>query len=91
MMSIEERRRIIDALSQWAEKAPNEPVFGLLAAAGPAVTPPSSRGNFLTPLELVKAIKSHTQEGNAILEILEHGLRREGIDKVVSRLMMVHA
>jgi hypothetical protein len=40
----------------------------------------------LTPLQLAEAAESGGPEGQALMELLEHGLRREGIDAVIRRL-----
>jgi CheY-like chemotaxis protein len=44
-------------------------------------------GDLLRPSEIVTAFESGTGDGESILEILEHGVRREGIEKVVSRFV----
>jgi hypothetical protein len=79
MLSPEERRQITDALTTWAKGAPVEPMIGLLG-----------EGRFLTPWELVRHVTDETSEGQAVLEIIEHGVRREGIDSVVRRLSHTH-
>jgi nucleoid-associated protein YgaU len=76
VLTASENEQIIAALAQWAATAPNEPVIGILGG-----------GEMLRPWEIVAAVQQRTEAGEAILEILEHGLRREGVDKVVSRLV----
>ena len=66
--------RLMAALHAWADHAPNEPVMGFVADGG-----------FLMLHEIVDQIKLESQLGQAFLKILEHGIRREGIETVVSR------
>jgi hypothetical protein len=66
---------IVNALQTWAKSAPNESIMGFIGT-----------GQLLTPTEIVSAVKQETSDGKAILEILEHGLRREGMSKVLARL-----
>lgn len=49
--------------------------------------------DLLTPSQLVTAVQSETEDGKAMLEILEHGMRREpdGIQAVLARLGRQHA
>lgn len=75
MLTGEEKSMIIDALSIWAESAPDEPTIGFL-----------DNGYLLKPRELVVAVRVGTSDGLAALEILEHGVRREGIESVTRRL-----
>jgi hypothetical protein len=75
MLSSDERLQITKALSQWAEWAPDEPMVGFLG-----------RSRLLSPRELVEQVFENTPDGKALLEILEHGVRREGINQVVARL-----
>jgi hypothetical protein len=76
MLTGEERSEIARALSQWAESLPDAPLFGFLGSE-----------RLLTPREILKEVETNTPDGEAVLEILEHGVRREGIEAVVSRLM----
>ncbi|WP_031495313.1 hypothetical protein [Bryobacter aggregatus] len=73
-MSQAERAKVIEALIIWAKSAPEEPVIGFIGG-----------GAILTPREIVRAVQQETEDGQAILEILEHGIRREGIDMVLNR------
>jgi hypothetical protein len=70
-----ERHSVQKALAEWAQTAPDEPLVGFL-----------SEGCRWTPKELVDQVWRQTPDGKAVLELLEHGVRREGLDKVVSRL-----
>jgi len=45
---------------------------------------------FLTPRQVAEHVSEHTEEGVAVLEILEHGVRREGIQQVLARLTRRH-
>jgi hypothetical protein len=74
MLTPQERERVTSAMRQWAQRAPNEPIVGFLGTS------------LLTPKEMVTAVEEDTSDGQAILEILEHGVRREGLDAVVDRL-----
>jgi len=80
VLSATEREIILAALVTWAKDAPAEPVLGFLGSGEP-----------LTPREIVSAVRRETDDGRAILEILEHGVRREGIAKVVERLTKLPA
>ena len=75
MLTMDEQATILDALKVWAEKAPDEPVVGFLRGKRP-----------LKPREIVAHVEHHTSDGEAVLEILEHGVRREGIKAVIARL-----
>jgi len=75
MLSSDERRRLSDALSKWAKDAPGDPIIGFLG-----------QDRLLTPTELARAVVAETPDGLALLEILEHGVRREGLSTVVKRL-----
>ena len=70
-----ERQSIQTALAIWAQSAPDEPLVGFVSQDGR-----------WTPKELVDQVRRQTPDGKALLELLEHGVRREGIAKVISRL-----
>lgn len=70
-----ERDQIIGALKCWAQSAPDEPMVGLLG-----------HDRLMTPQELVEQVQQETPDGRAVLEMLEHGVRREGLTSVVARL-----
>jgi hypothetical protein len=74
VLSRTERELVVSVLWQWAETTPDLPVAGFLDGE-----------RLLTPMELAAAAERGTADGEALLEILEHGLRREGIDSVVRR------
>lgn len=78
MLTPTERKDVIEALSRWAESAPNEPMIGFLGG-----------GQLLTPREAVDAVKRNTSDGEALLEMIEHGVRREGLESVVNRLSRI--
>jgi AcrR family transcriptional regulator len=44
------------------------------------------KGGPYGPYELVHAVESETEDGKAFLEILEHSVRREGLERVTARL-----
>lgn len=75
MLTAEERQQITRALEEWAAVAPNEPMVGFLG-----------RKTLLTPQEIVQHVQKSTSDGEALLEVLEHGVRREGIKAAVARL-----
>jgi hypothetical protein len=75
MLNAVEREQVAKALFEWAKSVPDEPMVGFL-----------DRDGLLTPHEIVKQVMEKTADGQAVLEILEHGVRREGIEKVVARL-----
>lgn len=75
MLSTVERTNIVNALRAWAQSAENQPMLGFIGSGQP-----------LTPRQIVSAIQNETDDGKAILEILEHGVRREGMSRVVDRL-----
>ncbi len=69
-------KRLKDAFRTWAENVPqpDEPAIGFLG------------GKFLSAREAADAVDNQTEDGAAILEILEHGVAREGLDAVIERL-----
>ncbi len=75
MLDAKERAEIIGALSQWASNAPDEPIIGFMYSP-----------RLLTPHEIVAEVRKNTPDGQAVLELLEHGINREGIQKVLRRL-----
>jgi hypothetical protein len=70
-----ERQALVSALWEWAEGAPPIPVAGFLGGAG-----------LLTPRELAEAAQRGDRDGLAVLDVLEHGVRREGLAAVTDRL-----
>jgi hypothetical protein len=76
MLTAHEHTLLVATLTKWAETAPDEPMLAILGA-----------GELMRPWDIARAVQHRTEEGEAILEILEHGLRREGADKVVSRFL----
>lgn len=74
MLSAEERKQVSAAVWRWAKEAPDVPVAGILG-----------RHEKLTPKQIAQAIDNETREGKAFLEFLEHGVRREGVERVVER------
>jgi hypothetical protein len=76
MLNPDEREQLVAALERWSERSPNVPMMGFLES-----------GTIMTPLQMVVEVKENTSDGLAILEMLEHALRREGMAKVVERLL----
>ncbi|MBV9771533.1 MAG: hypothetical protein JOZ32_18325 [Bryobacterales bacterium] len=79
MLTEAERSEITAALAKWSESVPDKPLLGFLGSE-----------RFLTPREIVAEVERNTPDGQAVLEMLEHGLRREGMEAVVSRLGRRH-
>ncbi|WP_180542256.1 hypothetical protein [Nevskia soli] len=75
MLSPDEKSQLIAALRIWAKTERNQPVLGFIGG-----------GKILTPWEIVSAVERESEDGEAVLEVLEHGVRREGISRVVGRL-----
>lgn len=75
MLSTEERTQITEALRSWAASAPNEPMIGFV-----------NDQDLMTPKQVVAQVAKNSRAGQSVLEILEHGMRREGIEAVVNRL-----
>jgi hypothetical protein len=75
MLSERERAEIQEAIHKWAQHAPDphQPVIGFLGS------------KMMTPAEVDEAIRSGSEEGQDLLEILEHGVRRVGVKSVVER------
>ncbi|MBU6475555.1 MAG: hypothetical protein KGL10_06245 [Alphaproteobacteria bacterium] len=72
-----DKQKLKDAFNIWAKNypAPDQPIIGF----GP--------GNaMLSAKELNEAVQKETADGKSMLEALEYGVQREGIDKVVERL-----
>jgi hypothetical protein len=74
MLTEDERRELLDAVIAWANAAPDEPVLGFVGSEG-----------LCSPRELVHEVEARTGTGEAFLQMLEHGVRREGLKQVVSR------
>jgi hypothetical protein len=74
VLTEDERAKLLDAFVSWAGSAPQEPFLGFVGDDG-----------HYSPLELVAEIEQRTETGEAFLEILEHGVRREGLEQVVRR------
>ena len=72
----EERIQITEALQQWAEQAPKDELVIEFAGGD----------RFLTPFQVYIEVERNTPDGQAILRILEHGVRQEGLQQIVSRL-----
>jgi hypothetical protein len=76
MLTHEERIQITKALQQWANQAPKEEL--VIESVG--------GDRFLTPLQVCIEVEGNTPDGQAVLRILEHGVRQEGLQEVVNRL-----
>jgi hypothetical protein len=76
MLDTKERERLIEALKIWASNAPQTGAFGFLRLA-----------DYSTRGQVLSEVQERTEDGQAMLEILEHAVRREGIDRVTARLM----
>ena len=77
MLTEDERELLVSALWYWAEAVPDEPLIGFLEHEG-----------LLTPREVARAVQEgESADGEALLAILEYGVRREGIDAVTDRIV----
>jgi hypothetical protein len=76
MLSDEERELLVSALWDWSEAVPDRPLIGFLEHRG-----------LLTPREVAQAVQEETPDGEALLAILEYGIRREGIETVTERIV----
>jgi hypothetical protein len=72
MLSDEERISIIEALEEWSEHATDEPVLGFMASEG-----------LKTPREIVREVQEGTSDGQAVLDMIEHGVRRIGLEETL--------
>ena len=71
-----ERIQITKALQQWATKAHKDELVIELAG----------EDRYLTPCQAYIEVERNTPDGQAILRILEQGVREDGLQQVVSRL-----
>jgi len=74
MLTVQENEAVLAALQAWAKSTPDEPVIGFLGG-----------DERLTPQQVVTHVRTKTSHGRAMLEMLEHGIRREGVERVVTR------
>ena len=75
-MTHAERIQITKALQQWATTAPKDELVIELAG----------EDRYLTPCQAYIEVERNTPDGQAILRILEQGVREDGLQQVVSRL-----
>ena len=76
MLTKEERIQITKALQQWAKQAPKDG-FVIEFVGG---------DRFFSPDQAYIEVERDTPDGQAILKILEHGVREEGLQQIISRL-----
>jgi hypothetical protein len=76
-LSPTELRKLKDAFNDWAKNMPNpnEPVLGFFGSSG-----------MRSAKEVAKEVENETAFGKDVLEMVEHALRREGMDKTVARI-----
>ena len=72
----EERIQITKALQHWAKQAPNDELA--IEFMG--------RDRSLTRFQVYIEVERNTADGQAILTILERGVRQDGLHQIVSRL-----
>ena len=72
----QERIQITKALQHWAKQAPNDELA--IEFVG--------RDRILTRFQVYIEVERNTDDGQAILRILEHGVREEGLEQIISRL-----
>lgn len=77
MLTTNERLQIIAALRDWASHAPDEPLFGFVSAS-----------DLMTPYEIVGSVEEGSEDGEAVLAMIEHGVRREGLASVLERMLV---
>ena len=75
MLTSEEHVTIVDALQEWALCAPDEPILGFIQSDG-----------LKTPQEILSAIKENSSDGKAVMQMIEHSVRRIGLEDVVRRI-----
>jgi|GEM_PF-2910803 len=75
MLTELEIAKLMEALKAWAAQAPREARLHVLG-----------EDHAYTPEEMLVEVQKGTGAGLALLSILEHGVRREGLDSVVDRL-----
>lgn len=75
-MTPDEKQRLKEAFNTWAQNVPDPdaPAMGFIGQ------------KLLSAREAAAAVQAETPTGRDILSILEHGVKVEGIDKVVARL-----
>jgi hypothetical protein len=75
-MTPQDLRRLKDAFNLWAQSVPDPdaPAIGFVGE------------KMMSAREAAHALETETEAGKGLLEILEHGVNVEGIDKVVARL-----
>ena len=76
MLSEEERKELLQVLKQWANQAPRLEVFGFLDS-----------NSYLTREEILREALNGTSNGAAVLSFLEFGVRREGLARVITRML----
>ena len=76
LLTNEERIQITKALQQWATQAPKDELVIEFVGGD----------RFLTPYQVYIEVERNTPDGRAILTILEHGVRQEGLQQILSRL-----
>jgi hypothetical protein len=74
VLSEHERKVLISAVYTWASNMPDEPVLGFVGGTG-----------ILSAHALAQELDKGTGEGEAFLEMLEHGVRSEGLERVLER------
>jgi len=75
MLTSEERAKLISALREWASSVPNEPMLGFIQS-----------GALKTPNEIVQEVIGNTPDGQALMQMIEHGVRRIGLEAAVHKL-----
>ena len=74
MLTNQERSAVVAAVEEWAAAAPERPALGFVG-----------NGRMLTAADLATAVRKGTEDGEAFMQLLEHGVRREGLETVVRR------
>ena len=63
MLDAQERSQLIVALEAWARSVPDKSLVGFLDG-----------DKLFSPKEIVREVREETPDGQAVLEILEHGV-----------------
>jgi len=69
-------RRLKDAFNEWAKNVPDpdQPAFGFLSS------------KMYSAKEIAKEIEHETPFGKDVIEMVESGINRDGIDATVARI-----
>jgi hypothetical protein len=75
MLTADERALILVEIRAWADRVPAERGFGFI-----------QQRLLMTPAEVRDAIERETPDGVAILDIVEHSVRRTSLEEVLTKI-----